>query len=330
MMVIPFRRSRPELRAHGAPAVFTSSRAVVSALVCTMALGSLSASAQSQSATRPAAARPAVVSDTERVERALLAAEEAERYARLNRWRATYLAKSAWADLGTRCNPGNLRMFPRDTTPQQRDSIQALVEQMEFAVLSGGVGTKLNTPDTQRLLRVIVGWEAGIDRPNWDVLDEPARGAGTGAAGRGLLRPAIATGLTGEVPDPQGPGCLPSPMQTDTVLFVIPGFTTMEFPKSPKTRVKAYFGPQGQLHARDEFHRTVGQATPEADLNYMLIGPMVVYNDYAVVGVRRPVEQGGVVIDRESRGGAVYLMRRAGTGASAEWRLLAIVRSWGG
>ena len=56
------------------------------------------------------------------------------------------------------------------------------------------------------------------------------------------------------------------------------------------------------------------------------VAPMVIWKDYAVVGVKRPQERGGVQVDGSNRGGASYLFRRVG----AEWRLLAIVRSWGG
>jgi hypothetical protein len=53
---------------------------------------------------------------------------------------------------------------------------------------------------------------------------------------------------------------------------------------------------------------------------------MVLWKDYAVVGVRRPQERGGVQVGDSNRGGASYLFRKTGQ----EWRLLSIVRSWGG
>ncbi|MCE2899958.1 MAG: hypothetical protein ACK6DP_02905 [Gemmatimonas sp.] len=261
-----------------------------------------------------ARAKVAAPTDSDAVARAFVAAEDAAAYQRLRQARTQYLRGAAWADLGARCNPGSLRIFPADTTAQARDSVQQLVERMEQQVVLRGVGAKLDTPDARRLLRVIVGWEAGIDRPIWDT--ERA----------GPPRVAVATGLTGEVPDPEGPGCLPSPIASDTVLFVIPGFTGMDFPKAPSPRVMAYFGPAGQVRARDEFFARVGRTNPDAALAYIVVAPIVIWRDYAVVGVHRPVERGGVEIGRESRGGAAYLMRRVGS----EWRLLAIVRSWGG
>lgn len=279
----------------------------------TMALASIALWPLAAHAQR-SAAKATAPADTEAVARALLAAEEQAAVRRLQEWRAQYLRGAAWADLGDRCNPGALRIFPADTTAAARDSVQALVERMEQQIVLRGVGAKLDTPDARRLLRVIVGWEAGIDRPAWD----------TDSAGTRRL--AVATGLTGEVPDPQGPGCLPSPIASDTVMFVIPGFAGMDFPKAPSPRVMAYFGPEGQLRARNEFFARVGRTNPDAPLAYIVVAPVVMWRDYAVVGVTRPVERGGVTIGKESRGGAAYLLRRVGT----EWRLLAIVRSWGG
>lgn len=275
----------------------------------------------------PAKGTQAAVSDSARearIERARLDAETEALYGQLNGLRRSLLTRADWAELGDRCNPGALRVFSRDTTPEQRDSVQAMVERMESIIVNRGAGSRLDTPEARRLLRVIVGWEAGIDRPFWDELEPAGR-----SAARPKLREAVATGMTGEVPDPQGPGCLPSPLASDTVTFVVPGFSSMDFPKAPRPRVKAYFGPEAQRHARDEFHAAVGRTRPEAELTYMLVAPMVIWRDYALVAVRRPVEPGGVILDAAGRGGAVYLMRRSGTGATAEWRLVTIVRTWG-
>ena len=107
--------------------------------------------------------------------------------------------------------------------------------------------------------------------------------------------------------------------------FVIPGFTDMEFPKAAKPRVKAYFGPDGQKNVRNEFFTSVGSRDPEAELSYIVVAPMLIWRGWAVVGVDRPKEKGGVAIGSGSNGGAVYLMRRQAN----EWRLLAVVRSWG-
>ena len=265
-----------------------------------------------RSASVPSAsvARDSLAADS--VTRAFLEAEERFFLRRLLAQRTVYLKRASWADLGTRCNPGALRVFPRDTSAMQLDSMQKLVQHMEQTIIGRGAGSRLDTPTAQQLLRTVLGWEAGIDRPYWDSDEKRSRRA-------------IATGLTGDVPDPKGRGCLASPLARDTVTFVLPGFTTMEFPKAPRPRVNAYFGPEGQRHARDEFFTAVGSKDPTAELSYAIIAPVVIWRGWALVGVDRPREKGGVEIGKASNGGAVYMMRRVGT----QWRLLAIVRSWG-
>ncbi len=251
-------------------------------------------------------------SDSDAVATAYLAAETRDYAQRLNTLRREYLARASWADLGARCNPGALRVFTKDTTPELQKALQSLVERMEQTVVLQGSGRSLATSAARSLLRVVVGWEAGIDRPRWDE---------DGAA----VHRAVATGLTGEVPDPSKAGCLSSPIMGDTVTFVVPGFTDMDFPKAPRPRVKAYFGPEGQQRARDEFFTAVGSTTPDAELSYIVVAPMVIWQDFAVVGVHRPRERGGIEIGTGSNGGAAYLLRWVG----GEWRLLSIVRSWG-
>jgi hypothetical protein len=263
-----------------------------------------------QGVTRTAAT--AAATDSDAVATAYLESEARAYEQKVIGLRREYLARASWAELGDRCNPGSLRVFAKDTTPALQKELQFLVERMEQTIVSRGVGSSLATPEARALLRVIVGWEAGIDRPRWD------------EDGAGLHR-AVATGLTGEVPDPTKAGCLPSPIMRDTVTFVVPGFADMDFPKAPRPRVKAYFGPDGQKRVRDEFFAAVGSKTPEAELSYIVVAPMVIWRGYALVGVNRPRERGGVELGSGGNGGAAYLMRRVGT----EWRLLSIVRSWG-
>lgn len=253
------------------------------------------------------------VTDTDAADRAFLAKELQSDITRLATLRTKYLQRADWADLGDRCNPGSLRVFPRDTTPEARAALQAMVEEMEKIIVRRGAGARVDTPEVRALVRIIVGWEAGIDRPLWDM------------PGTAKPREAFATGLTGDVPDPNGPGCLPSSVQRDTVTFVVPGVRDMEFPKAARPRVKAYLGADAQAHARSDFFTTVAQKAPTAVLRYSLVAPIVLWRDYATVGVRRPAEVAGAVQEGEGQGGAVYLFRRVGTG----WRLLAITRAWG-
>jgi len=259
------------------------------------------------------AAKPPATADSGARERAWLQAADDARYAaRLEAGRGWLLARAGWAPLGERCDPGALRVFPVDTTPAQRDTLQREMERMEAAVLAAGVGGSLATPEARALLQVVLAWEAGILRPRWDVADgEPPR--------------AFAAGLTGEVPDPRGPGCLPSPVARDTVTVVVPGVADLPLPGAPRPRIKAYFGADAPRHVRDEFYAAVGARDPEAALAYLQLAPVVVWREWALTGVRRPVERGGVAVAGGSEGGAVYLWRLVGR----EWRLVTVVRSWG-
>lgn len=242
---------------------------------------------------------------------AFLAADETFFVNRLRAQRVQLLQRAGWADIGDRCNPGALRVFPTDTTPAQRLEVEQLLQHMESTIVARGAGASVDTRDGRALVRTIVGWEAGIDRPVWD--DDDA-----------TPRRAIATGLTGEVPDPRGDGCIASPLDADTVTFVIPAVTDMTFPNADRPRVKAYFGPDAPRHVRDEFVVANG-ADPSRELAYIHLAPIVIWKEWGLVRVRRPVEPGGFAVDADGRGGAVYLMRRVGS----EWRLLAIVRTWG-
>jgi hypothetical protein len=255
-------------------------------------------------------ARDSIAEDS--ATRAFLQRDEAAFLARLEEKRTQLLTRAAWADLGDRCDPGALRVYPVDTTQAQQAETRKLIASMEQTIVGRGAGARLDTPAAAQLIRVIVGWEAGVDRPQWDVLS-------------GMPRRAFAAGLTGEVPDPRGSGCLPSPVQRDTVTFVLPGYTTMEFPRAPTPRVKAYFGPHALQHARDEFFKSsTGDLSKE--LSYVVVAPVVIWRGWALVGVDRPRERGGVEVGVHSDGGAVYMLRQNG----ASWRLVAVVRSWGG
>ena len=266
-----------------------------------------------QQASPPAkssAAQRAVVADSVKYA-AKLREEDAMVNQRLMALRAKYLKGSSWANLGDRCNPGALRIFPKDTSTAQRDSLNAVALRIEQTVIGRGAGgTDIDTPEGRALLRTIVGWEAGIDRPNWDSDDK-------------VVRQAISTGLTGEYPDPRGTGCLSS-TDSDTVTIVAPGFNDIIFPKSSKIRIKAYLGKDGIKHARNEFV-SANRNNPAARLSYIYISPVTIWRDWAVVVATRPIEERGIVVGKTNNGGAAYLMRKVGT----EWRLLTILRTWG-
>ena len=251
---------------------------------------------------------------------AALAEEEDLFDAKVARERAQYLRKAAWADLGDRCNPGSLRVFPGDTLRAQQDSTQQLVEHMESTIIARGVGGPLDTPVVRSLVGTVVAWEAGVFRPRWD-FEKGSKGDES--------RVAIAAGLTGETPDPRSSACLPSPLAADTVRFIVPGVDRLQFPSSVKTSVKPYIGtysgPQAQKRLRDQFFTEMGSRTPDAYLNYVVVAPVVVWRNWGLIAVNRPRERGGVELGTESNGGATYLLHRV----DGEWRLLSIVRSWG-
>ena len=248
-------------------------------------------------------------------------AEEARFFEeRLERERLQYLRKSAWADLGDRCNPGSLRVFPGDTLRAQQDSTQRLVEHLESTIIARGVGGPLDTPEVRSLVGAVVAWEAGLFRPRWDFE------AGNTSD---VNRVAIAAGLTGETPDPRSNACLPSPLATDTVHFVVPGVEKLQYPSSVKAaakpHIRTYYGARAQKQLRDDFFTEIGSRNPDGYLSYGLVAPVVVWRDWGIVTVRRPRERGGVELDAGSNGGATYLLHRV----DGEWRLLSIVRSWG-
>lgn len=278
-------------------AVYAATATTVATATVTSQLGAQQAASRSSSAVSAQ-------------EAAQLRSEDDFFHSRLLELRRQYLSGASWADLGDRCNPGALRVFSGAVTPQQRDSLERLTLRIEQIVIGRGAGNAVDTPDGRALARVIVGWEAGIDRPYWDA-DETTK------------RYAISTGLTGEYPDPAGSGCLTA-IERDTVTFVLPAITDMQFPGSSKVRVKAYLGSNALSNARNEF-ASVNLNKPGAELEYIFVSPMVVWRDWAVVTATRPIEERGVVVGSRNNGGAVYLMRKVG----GEWRLLSIMRTWG-
>lgn len=261
---------------------------------------------------KPTAAETAAAAAEEKAAIAFLAEDENFFDRKLQAERADLLRDAGWAEMGDRCNPGALRVFPKDTTPEMQATVRSKMEHMESTIIARGVGGRLDTPEARALLRVIVGWEAGIDRPRWD-------------SDEAKPRTALAAGLTGETPDPRGGPCYPSPIASDTVTFVVPGFTTMDFPGATKPRVKAYFGRDAVATARNEFFEKVGSKDIGKELTYIRVAPFVVWRSWAIVTVDRPREKGGVEVGTASNGGATYLMHRVGS----EWRLLSIVRTWG-
>lgn len=241
------------------------------------------------------------------------AAGEDDRYfARANVLRARILEQASWADFGEgECRAGALRVFSTDSATAKNTDATDLIGQLERLVIARGVETPLDSEPVKELLATLIGWEAGITRPDWDV-----------PAGQ-ETREALAAGLTGEFLNPVTGKCeLLSPM--DTMRFVLPSGVSAEPPTSRDIAVLVRSGSEGLNSFRDDFFAQAGHQ-PNAALVYTNVITLVPWRGYAVVAVNRPAELRGAVLQKKTAGGAVYLFHRV----NGEWRLLAIPRTWG-
>lgn len=241
------------------------------------------------------------------------AAGEDDRYfARANVLRARLLEQASWADFGAgKCRAGALRVFSTDSATAKNSDATDLIGELERLVIARGVETPLDSGPVKELLATLIGWEAGITRPNWDV-----------PAGQ-QTREALAAGLTGEFLNPVSGKCeLLSPM--DTMRFVLPSGVSAEPPTSSEIAVLVRSGSEGLNSFRDDFFAESGHQ-PNAALIYTNVITLVPWRGYAVVAVNRPAELRGAVLQKKTAGGAVYLFHRV----KGEWRLLAIPRTWG-
>ncbi|HUF30721.1 MAG TPA: hypothetical protein VMM77_08625 [Gemmatimonadaceae bacterium] len=241
------------------------------------------------------------------------AAGEDDRYfARANALRYRILEQASWADFGHgECRAGALRVFSTDSASAVTSKVTELIAELERIVIVRGVETPLDSEPVKQLLTTLIGWEAGITRPNWDV---PARQE---------TREALAAGLTGEFLNPITGACeLLSPM--DTMRFLLPDGLSAEPPASREQTVLVRSGSEGLNSFRDEFFAASGHEANSA-LVYTNVIALVPWRGYAVVAVNRPAELRGAVLQKKTTGGAVYLFHRVNN----EWRLLTITRTWG-
>ncbi|MCU0625400.1 MAG: hypothetical protein MUF21_02790 [Gemmatimonadaceae bacterium] len=228
-------------------------------------------------------------------------------------YRDALLRDADFTDIGRdECNDGWLRAFPRDSSAAAHEARADLVDKLEKLVLEFGTDQPLASVEGRDLLRVVVEWEAGGEMPVWDVLGGRAR------------RQAIAPGLQGRVRNPVSGRCEATGAR-DTTLFILPAVPS--FQRTPRAGValRLVFGEGGLKEARDAFWR--GHPLPETDalFAYTRIAATLLWKEYAVVTVHRPLEQRGAVALPTSNGGGTYIFHRAG----GEWRLLAIARTWG-
>lgn len=240
-------------------------------------------------------------------------AEEARYRERAMKLRDRIIAAAEWNDFDqAACNPGSLRVFARDTANRTGEKVLDDIEALERIIIARGVDSSLDTRRARALIRTVVGWEAASIRPRWDTRSGEAP------------RNAIATGLSGEFLNPATKKC-ESYVPYDSVTIVLPEVTGLSMPpvKGGGTTIRLLVGEAGLHKGRDDFYAANRSAT-EAIFNYIRLRAVVVWRDFAVVGVNRPAENKGVRELPKGAGGAAYIFHRVGE----EWRLLTITRTW--
>ncbi len=228
-------------------------------------------------------------------------------------YRAHLLRASDFTDIGQdRCNDGWLRGFPRDSTDAMREATADLVDKFEKLIQAYAVDAPLDTPEGHELLRTVVLWETGRERPRWDVW--------SGKAGR----EAIAAGLTEQVADAATGRCLVN-ARGDTAAYVLPPVNGLELPASRGARTTMVFGERGLSALRARRWTAVEARDTSAILAYTRVSAAMLWKEYAVVTVHRPMEHRDGSALSTSNGGGTYIFHRVGN----TWLLLVIARSWG-
>ena len=97
-------------------------------------------------------------------------AEEAARWARANALRARILAASGWENpgKGAPCDPGTLRTFPQDSG-RAYAQVDSAIRELERTIIAMGIDQPVDVPAGHALLRTVLAWESGAERPRWDV-----------------------------------------------------------------------------------------------------------------------------------------------------------------
>ncbi len=228
-------------------------------------------------------------------------------------YRAHLLRASDFTDIGQdRCNDGWLRGFPRDSTDTMRESTADLVDKFEKLIQAYAVDAPLDTPEGHELLRTVVLWETGRERPRWDVW--------SGKAGR----EAIAAGLTEQVSDAATGRCLIN-ARGDTAAYVLPPVTSLALPAARSVPTTLVFGDRGLTALRTRYWAAKDVRDSSAVLAYTRVSAAMLWKEYAVVTVHRPMEHRDGTALSTSNGGGTYIFHRVGT----SWLLLVIARSWG-
>ena len=236
------------------------------------------------------------------------AAEEARYRARADSLRRVILSHAEWVDIAAdSCNPGTFRSFRRDSA--DTTAVTRSMEMLERAIVVSGVEQPLDRRVSHDLLRTVIAWEADLARPNWDV------------PGTEPLRRAMAPGLGGEFLNATTGAC-DRYVPLEGLTFVTPDVGAFTPPPFRPGQVDIVQGDSGLKAARDRFFATHDEKDPI--FTYTRIAPIVVWGDYGLVTVNRPVEVKGVRPLDTGTSGATYIFHRVRN----EWRLLAILRTW--
>ncbi len=228
-------------------------------------------------------------------------------------YRASLLRASDFTDIGQdRCNDGWLRAFPRDSTDTMREATADLVDKLEKLIQVYAVDAPLDTPEGHELLRTVVLWEMGRERPRWDVW--------SGKPGR----EAIAAGLTEQVSDAASGRCIVT-TRGDTAAYVVPVVTGLALPPVRGQSPRLVFGERGLAALRTKYWASRDPQDSSAVMAYTRVSATMLWKEYAAVTVHRPMEHRDGMALSTSNGGGTYIFHRVGT----TWLLLVIARSWG-
>jgi hypothetical protein len=227
-------------------------------------------------------------------------------------YRASLLRASDFTDIGQdRCNQGWLRAFPRDSTDGMREATAELVDKLEKLIQAYAVDAPLDSPEGHQLIRTVLRWETGIERPRWDVYSGKAN------------REAIAAGLTEQISDASG-RCRVN-ARGDTATYVLPSLTgfSVQGPRGLESRL--VYGERGLSALRTRYWAPRPLSDSGAIMAYTRVSAAMLWKEYAVVTVHRPMEHRDADALSVSNGGGTYIFHRDGT----SWLLLVIARSWG-
>ena len=228
-------------------------------------------------------------------------------------YRAHLLRASDFTDIGQdRCNDGWLRAFPRDSTDTMREATADLVDKFEKLIQAYAVDAPLDAAEGRELLRTVVVWETGLERPRWEVW--------SGKPGRD----AIAAGLTEQVTDAATGRCLVH-ARGDTAAYVLPLVSGLALPPVHGVATRLVFGDRGLTSFRARYWAQADARDSSAVLAYTRVSAAMLWKEYAVVTVHRPMEHRDGLALTTSNGGGTYIFHRVGT----TWLLLVIARSWG-